>query len=222
MVVFHKGQNQAGWFSEVCLIYFFLVMCFHVFMDVHVSFFHSAKLSSAKDLLNQDNNLAAHTFIFLRRPEHLVFFKKLNKCYTCIQMPYRLPYECHTLPYIHVFTFFLNIVELECHTQCHTMRMPYRENAIPYAIRTWTECHTYGILRYGILMVWHCVWHSGVWGVSKPEYMYGIEGSGSTYLDFRFYLMRQTFTELKRTILDRTCPIKTECRQDFSFSIWGM
>lgn len=86
------------------------------------------------------------------------FFKKLNKCYTCIQMPYRLPYECHTLPYIHVFTFFLNIVELECHTQCHTVRMPYH---MPYGL----EQNAIRMAFYGMAFSWYGI-------------VYGIQGFG--------------------------------------------
>ena len=57
----------------------------------------------------------------------------------------------------------LNFSKPECHTECHTGRMPYRqnaihrENAIQNAIHLLKECHTYGILT-----VWHSVWHSGL------------------------------------------------------------
>ena len=156
----------------------------------------------------------------LRLPQEAYMFVFFWRSWTIRQMPYRLPYECHTLPYTFTMHLFLNILEPECHTQCHTMRMPYQEIAIPYAIRIWKECHTYGILRYGILRVWHGVWHCmalGVWLVQFEVCMYGIQGYRSTWLDFRFCLMRQTFTELKRTILDRSVPIKTQCRPDYLF-----
>ena len=211
MVVFHKGQNQAGWFSEVCLIFFFgdVFSCVH---GCSCFLFSLCKIIISQGLTESGQQFGSSHLYLSQEAGTFSFFQEVEQMLhmhtNAIQIAIRMPY-------IAIHTCFYFFSKYSGAWMPYTM--PYHENAIPYAIRTWTECHTYGILRYGILMVWHCVWHSGVWGVSKPEYMYGIEGSGSTYLDFRFYLMRQTFTELKRTILDRTCPIKTECRQDFFF-----
>ena len=98
-------RPEPSWLIFWGVFNFFFWWCvFHVFMDVHVSFFYSAKLSSAKDLLNQDNNLAAHTFIFLRRPEHSVF----SRSWTNATHAYKCHTDCHTNAiHCHTYMFLL-------------------------------------------------------------------------------------------------------------------
>lgn len=70
-----------------------------------------------------------------------------TECYT----------ECHTNAIPLVAFTFLKKIGAQCHTECHTLRMPYTWECHTNAPHKLRECHTYGILRYGILSVWHCV-----------------------------------------------------------------